>query len=161
MTPSSEDMETAGVAVRPPVLFLSALLLGCLLEFVWPLGAGLLNSSLVRVAAGAVLVCAGAALLVAAMGKFKAAGTNVPTVLPSTALVTTGVYARTRNPIYLGLSAIYAGLAVGLNTWWAILLLAPILVILQVGVVKREERYLERKFGDDYRAYCTRVRRWI
>ncbi len=161
MTPSAEDTDTAGVVVRPPVLYLAALVLGGLLEFVWPLGAGLINGSLAQFAAGLVLVCAGAALLAAAMRKFKAAGTNVPTVLPSTALVTTGIYGRTRNPIYLGLSAVYAGLAVGLNAWWAMLLLAPVLVILQIGVIKREERYLEGKFGDDYRAYCARVRRWI
>ena len=161
MAPSAEDTDIAGVVVRPPVLFLAALLLGCLLEYALPLGPGLLHGSLVQLAAGAVLIGSGTALLAAAMRKFNAAGTNVPTVLPSTALVTTGIYGRTRNPIYLGLSAVYAGLAVGLNAWWAILLLAPVLVILQIGVIKREERYLEGRFGDDYRAYCARVRRWF
>ena len=99
--------------------------------------------------------------MAAGMRRFAAAGTSVPTVRPSTALVTTGIYAWTRNPIYLGLTAIYAGLAIASNAWWAVLLLLPVLVILQVGVVSREERYLERRFGDAYRDYRTRVRRWL
>ena len=161
MAPSAEDTDIAGVIVRPPVLFLTALLLGILLEFVRPLGGGLANASLAQLAAGAVLAGAGITLLVAAMRRFTAAGTNVPTVLPSTALVTSGIYARTRNPIYLGLTVIHAGLAIGLNAWWAVLILVPVLIVLKVGVVDREERYLERKFGDAYRDYCARVRRWI
>ena len=161
MAPSAEDTDVAGVVVRPPVLFLAALLLGVLVEFIWPLGTGLLSVSVAQIGAGTVFAGTGAALLTAAMRRFNAAGTNVPTVLPSTALVTSGIYARTRNPIYLGLTAIYAGLAVGLNAWWAVLILVPVLIVLKIGVVDREERYLESKFGDAYRAYCARVRRWI
>ena len=161
METNDRDNDTAGVAVRPPLLFLAGLAAGIAVEFLWPLGAGLANAHPAQIGAGLVLAVVGAVLMAAAMRRFAAAGTNVPTVLPSTALVTTGIYARSRNPIYLGLTAIYAGLAVALNAWWSVLLLVPVLVIMQVGVIKREERYLERKFGDAYRDYSSRVRRWL
>jgi len=158
---SDRNEDTAGVAVRPPVLYSGALAAGIALEFLWPLGAGLAQAHSVQVGAGLVLAIAGVMLMAAAMRRFAAAGTNVPTVQTSTALVTTGIYARTRNPIYLGLTAIYAGLSTTSNAWWAVLFLAPVLVILQVGVIDREERYLERRFGDAYREYVARVRRWL
>jgi protein-S-isoprenylcysteine O-methyltransferase Ste14 len=92
---------------------------------------------------------------------FAAAGTNVPPTLPTTALVVDGIYRRSRNPLYLGLILVYLGLGVAAGSLWAIGLLVPLLWVINVGVVKREERYLERKFGDAYRAYKARVRRWI
>ena len=72
-----------------------------------------------------------------------------------------GIYGRTRNPLYLGTTLIYLGLSVAAGSRWAIGLLVPLLWVINVGVVKREERYLERKFGDAYRDYKARVRRWI
>ena len=92
---------------------------------------------------------------------FAAAGTNVPPTLPTTALVVDGIYGRTRNPLYLGLTLVYLGLSVAAGSLWAIGLVVPLLWVINVGVVKREERYLERKFGDAYRDYKARVRRWI
>jgi protein-S-isoprenylcysteine O-methyltransferase Ste14 len=92
---------------------------------------------------------------------FAAAGTNVPPTLPTTALVVDGIYRRTRNPLYLGLTLVYLGLGVAAGSLWAIGLVVPLLWVINVGVVKREERYLERTFGDAYRAYKARVRRWI
>ena len=93
--------------------------------------------------------------------RFAAAGTNIPPTLPTTALVVDGIYGRTRNPLYLGLILIYLGLGVAAGSLWAIGLVVPLLWVINVGVVKREERYLERKFGDAYRDYKARVRRWI
>jgi protein-S-isoprenylcysteine O-methyltransferase Ste14 len=81
--------------------------------------------------------------------RFAADGTNVPPTLPTTALVVDGIYRRTRNPLYLGLTLIYLGLGVAAGSLWAIGLVVPLLWVINVGVVKREERYLELKFGDD------------
>jgi protein-S-isoprenylcysteine O-methyltransferase Ste14 len=80
---------------------------------------------------------------------------------PATALVTAGPYRFTRNPVYIGFVLVYFGLSIVLTSVWVLLLLAPVLVILQRGVVKPEEAYLERKFGDAYRAYEARVPRWL
>jgi hypothetical protein len=86
---------------------------------------------------------------------------NIPPSLPTTALVVGGIYGQTRNPLYLGTTLVYLGLSVAAGSLWAIGLLVPLLWVINVGVVMREERYLERKFGDAYRAYKVRVRRWI
>ncbi len=152
--------DNPGVIAPPPLLFLGALATGAALDF-----------GLVRVSTGlpgwfrlgvcAVLVAATVALLGGAFGRFRRAGTHVEPWRPSTALVTDGVYRRTRNPIYLGMALAYVGLALALDSVVALVLLAPLLALLQIGVVAREERYLERKFGDDYRRYRASVRRWL
>ena len=92
---------------------------------------------------------------------FVRARTAVMPHLPASRLVTAGPYRFTRNPMYLGITLAYAGLALLIDTAWPLLLLPAVLALLMVVVVRREERYLERAFGDAYRAYRDRVRRWI
>lgn len=91
----------------------------------------------------------------------KQAGTNVNPTLPTTALVTKGPYLISRNPLYLGLAMLYAGIALLSNLFWAILLLPIVLRIVNQGVIAREERYLENKFGEQYISYKERVPRWF
>ncbi|WP_158614491.1 MULTISPECIES: methyltransferase family protein [Mesorhizobium] len=93
--------------------------------------------------------------------RFNAAGTNIPPTLPTTALVVDGIYRRTRNPFYLGAVLVYLGLGVAAASFWTIVLVIPLLWVINTGVIAPEERYLERKFGDAYRAYRVRVRRWF
>jgi protein-S-isoprenylcysteine O-methyltransferase Ste14 len=114
-----------------------------------------------RYLAGAALVVAGAVLIGLGSRRFIAAGTNIAPSMPTTALVVDGIYGRTRNPLYLGTTLLYLGLGVAAGSLWAIVLVVPLLWVINVGVIAREERYLERKFGDDYRAYKARVRRWL
>jgi protein-S-isoprenylcysteine O-methyltransferase Ste14 len=79
----------------------------------------------------------------------------------SAALVTGGPYRFSRNPMYLGLTLLACGIALIFGIAWALVLLVPVLVYTQVRVIAPEERYLERAFGDAYRTYRARVRRWI
>ena len=88
-------------------------------------------------------------------------GTNVNPTLPTTAIVENGPFRLTRNPLYLGLTFIYVGLSFFLNTWWSLFLLIPVWLVMHFLVVRREEAYLERKFGQSYLAYCQRVRRYL
>jgi protein-S-isoprenylcysteine O-methyltransferase Ste14 len=152
--------DNPGVIAPPPLLFLGALAIGAALDF------GLLRvptglPSWLRLGAAAVLVAAAGALAGGALRRFRRAGTAAEPWRPSTALVTDGVYRFTRNPIYLGLALLYLGLALAIDSVLALLLLAPLLALVQVGVIGREERYLEGKFGDEYRRYMASVRRWI
>ena len=89
------------------------------------------------------------------------AGSNVPTNLPTTTIVESGPYRFTRNPIYLGVFLGLIGLAIAFDNLWLLLMLVPFALVIRFGVVAREEAYLERKFGDDYRGYRSRVRRWL
>lgn len=156
MTEAAED--NAGVIARPPVLYTIAFVLGMLIEWLVPTS---FVSGLTGPALGLALFLTGAGLMAAALRLFRLAGTNVPTYLPTTALVTHGPYRFTRNPIYLALTLIYVGLAVAVDSLWPLLTLVPLLVVMHFGVVRREEAYLEQKFGDAYHAYRARVRRWV
>lgn len=79
----------------------------------------------------------------------------------ATALVTTGPYRLSRNPGYLGMALVYAGVVVLTGGWWALATLVPALVVVDRCVIRGEERHLESVFGDEYRAYAARVRRWV
>ena len=88
-------------------------------------------------------------------------GTNIEPWRASNLVVTEGLDRWTRNPMDLGMALLYAGLAIGLDSLAALILLPAALVVIQTKVIAREERYLEGKFGDSYRSYKARVRRWL
>ncbi len=85
----------------------------------------------------------------------------MPTGQPTAALVSRGPYRFSRNPIYLSMSLLHAGIAIAADNIWMLGLLPPVMLIINYGVIVREEAYLERAFGDEYRAYKTRARRWL
>jgi protein-S-isoprenylcysteine O-methyltransferase Ste14 len=101
------------------------------------------------------------ALFAWAIATVTQAGSNVPTSRPTTTIVDGGPYRFTRNPIYLGMALGLVGLAIAFNSVWLLLALVPFALVIHYGVVAREEAYLERKFGDVYRGYRARVRRWL
>ena len=152
--------DVAGVIALPPLIFLGFLAAATVLEAILPLPIPVAHS-LASYVAGVALAASGFGMIAMGTRRFAAAGTNIPPTLPTTALAVDGIYGRTRNPLYLGTTLVYLGLGVAAGSLWAIGLLVPLLWVINVGVVKREERYLERKFGDGYRAYQARVRRWI
>jgi protein-S-isoprenylcysteine O-methyltransferase Ste14 len=110
---------------------------------------------------GLALLIIGAAIVIPGRRQLLAAGTNVDPTLPTTAIVTTGPFRFSRNPLYVGLTLLYLGLTFAFDTWWGIILLVPILVVMHFGVVLREERYLKEAFGETYRQYCSTVRRYL
>ena len=152
---------TAGVIARPPVLFLVALLLGLALDRLLPVPVAGLEAGAVRWIGAGVLILSGLALAAAGIRDFTSAGTPVPTNEPTRALVTTGMHGRTRNPIYLGMFLLYGGIGLGAGSPWALILVLPLAIAIRYGVVAREEAYLELRFGDAYRQYKIRVRRWV
>lgn len=154
------DTTTARGPVRfpPPVVYIAGLLLGWGAETIRP------TPNLPRIAALIVFVLGlglFALLDPAATARFKHANTSFIPWKASTALVTDGPYRFTRNPMYLGMAALYAGIALGTGLLWALALLPIVLAVIQVAVIRREEAYLERLFGNPYRDYRAKVRRWI
>jgi len=152
--------DVAGVIALPPLIFLGFLAAATVLEVIVPLPV-LAAPALTRYLAGAALAACGVVMIGMGTRRFQAAGTNIPPTLPTTALVVDGIYRRTRNPLYLGTTLVYLGLSVAAGSLWAIGLVVPLMWVINTGVIAREERYLERKFGDAYRTYKARVRRWI
>jgi len=151
----------ADVVVKPPLLFVGALSLGCLLSWIVPLGPGLGSANARALAAGGSLALVGLALFAVSVREFRRAGTSVVPGEPSTVLLEGGPYRYTRNPIYISFVIFYFGLAIMLTSAWMLVLLIPVLIILQRGVVKREEAYLQAKFGAAYGKYQARVPRWL
>ena len=150
--------DNPGVIARPPRLYLGTLAIGLLIDWAWPAP---IAPSTYQFALGAVLLAAGLTILTQAMRAFSKRGTNVPTNQPSTALVIDGPYVYSRNPIYVGLSFIYLGFAMAIDSLWIIALLIPLLFVMNYGVIAREERYLESKFGDAYLTFKQQTPRWF
>jgi protein-S-isoprenylcysteine O-methyltransferase Ste14 len=157
---AKDSRGNAGVIAPPPLIFLAFLALAAVLEALAPSTTATLFPH-ARYVAGAVLFIIGLLIGIAGVRGFLAAATNISTDLPATALVVDGIYKRSRNPLYLAMTLAYIGLAIAAGSAWAIALLFPLLVLMHVGVISREERYLEREFGDKYRQYKSRVRRWL
>ena len=150
--------DNPGVIAPPPLIYAGALIAGLLANRLYPVR--FLPCGLSR-ALGPPLVAAGLVIGFFGFREMKRAGTNVDPYHPATAIVTGGPYRYTRNPLYVGMTLIYAGLAARANALPAALLLPPVLAVMRSGVIEREERYLEGKFGEEYLRYKGRVRRWI
>jgi len=162
MGPSSGDGRNAvatGIFTRPPVLYLGCLIVGLVLDQVLPLA--LPETALARWTAGGGLILLGAAIFAAGIRNFSRAATPVPSNQPVRTLVTTGIHGLSRNPIYVGMFLVYAGIGLAARSPWVLLLALPLAVTMRYVVVAREEAYLERRFGDVYRDYKARVRRWL
>jgi protein-S-isoprenylcysteine O-methyltransferase Ste14 len=150
--------DTPGVMVPPPLLYAGAFVAVLVLRALRPLplfahGGGL---------------WVGLALVLASLGfgfwgraAMISAGTNVDPRKPTTTIVETGAFRFTRNPLYVGMAVVFVGLTLCANTLWGLVLLVPVALIMHHGVILREERYLEFKFGDAYRRYRARVRRYV
>ena len=155
---TEERPDHADVIGPPPLLYTAALVIGAGLEWFWPTAIGL---GWLPLALGAILILAGLAIALWGALALRRAGTAIPPNRPTTELVTDGPFRWSRNPLYLALTLIYAGVGLIADDLWILVLLVPLLLLLHWGVVVREERYLEAKFGEAYRRYKQRVRRWL
>ncbi len=151
--------ETTGVTVPPPLLYLGPLVLGLVLHRLRPVPL-LPRVWLARILGG-ILTGGSITLLAWALATMREARTPPEPWKPTERIVTRGPFRYTRNPIYLAFTGISLGVAALANALWPALLLPAALLAIQRGVIEREERYLERLFGDEYRRYKARVRRWL
>ena len=151
--------DTAQVIIRPPLAWGLAVIAGLALNWLLPLP--FLPTDLPAGWLGAMVFVLALALVAWAIVTLTRAGSNVPTNRPTTTIVESGPYRFTRNPIYLGMFLGLIGLAIAFDNLWLLMMLVPFALVIRYGVVAREETYLERKFGDVYRRYHTRVRRWL
>jgi protein-S-isoprenylcysteine O-methyltransferase Ste14 len=155
----SDITDTAQVIVRPPIAWALAVIAGLALNWLMPLS--FLPSAVPARWVGGVVFVFALVLFAWAISTITRAGSNVPTNRPVTTIVESGPYRFTRNPIYLGMMLGLVGLALGFDTLWLLAMLVPFALVIRFGVVAHEEAYLERKFGDVYRRYRSRVRRWL
>jgi protein-S-isoprenylcysteine O-methyltransferase Ste14 len=150
--------ETAGAIAPPPLIFAIPLAVALYentskpLPFLPPRFASI---------AGALAILAALVLWVGAAIQFRRAHTTITPYRPTTAIIESWPFSFSRNPIYLAMALMYVGISLLFNALWPLLLLPLVLIVIQRGVIEREERYLDGKFGSDYVDYKSRVRRWV
>ena len=153
---STAQDDNPGAIAPPPVIALIALVIGAGVEWLWPAPFGaelwLLGAVLIAVSIGG----AGFVLVL-----YRRHGTHPDPRKPDQAMITRGPFWLSRNPIYVCLSALLAGLGLLFDTWWILVMLIPFYLVIHYFVVLREEAYLERRFGEEYLRYKASVRRWI
>ncbi len=153
-----EQRDRAGVIFPPPAIALLALIAAIALNRFWPLP---FTPRVLAIVLGVVFCVSGVGIAAWGRVTLVKSGTNVNPYKPTTSIVSDGPYRFTRNPLYVGLQCLLVGLSLLAGTWWGLVLLALAFLILHYGVVLQEEAYLERKFGQAYLSYKSKVRRWL
>ena len=155
-----ENTEPVRVLARPPLIYLAYLAAGLALRYLW-LQLPVFPHGWIGHAAGWPIFALGLLLLLWSARTFSSSAEAIQIEKPTNSLVSTGAYRFSRNPIYLALTLAYIGLSLVFNSYWPLLLLPLILVMMRFGVIQREEAYLEDLFEQVYRDYEANVRRWL
>jgi protein-S-isoprenylcysteine O-methyltransferase Ste14 len=156
--PVSED--SPGIYIPPPLLYAAIFFLSILLQHTWPLDTSFFHTQ-TAIIIGIIFIIATVLVNVTAIRQFVRSKNTIVTIKPAHSLQTTGIYSRTRNPMYLGLVLLYTGLAFLTGNWWTLILLPFMVIVVHNFMIRPEEKYLERRFGKPYLDYRNKVRRWI
>lgn len=155
---SESDKDNPGVIAIPPLIYLAFLLTGLALDYFSPVAV---LPDLVQYTAGFAFIALSGVIIAFTIPQFRKARTNFSPFKPATTLIIGGPFRFSRNPAYLSLGLLYAGIGVTADNLWMLGLLVPTLMAMHYGVISREEQYLESKFGDEYLRYKASVRRWL
>lgn len=147
------------IVAPPPLLYLGGLIIAAVLHWYWPIG--LLPPGAVSWLVAVPVALAGLAVILWGVYTMRRAHTAVSPYQSTTQIVDSGPFGFSRNPLYVGMDLLFVGLALWLDTLWGVPVFILLLLVMHYGVILREERYLEERFGDAYRQYRARVRRYI
>lgn len=153
-----EAPDHARVKFPPPLVFVLLIAAGVGLNTVIPLSMGVPESFR---ALGVAITVFGVAVVILVNGAFKRSSTAIEPWKPTSALITTGFYRWSRNPIYIGFCLFNMGIGIAFNNLWIFLSFIPGAILVYYIAIAREEAYLERAFGEEYLAYKRKVRRWL
>lgn len=157
MRPNEQDKPK--VLAPPPLFGLLPLALGLGLHFAFP--ARFLPTGWLQLAIGLPIIALGAILFATAGRALLRANTDVRFAKPTSVIVQHGPFKLSRNPIYLGVTMVFLGIALAVNALWLLVLLPLVVLLYTFGAIVPEERYLQRKFGEEYLAYRSKARRWL
>lgn len=152
--------DSPGILLPPPLFFMAVFFLSYLFQWFFPLPLNFFQTITAHIISG-VISTAGLFFIIPALGQFIRTRNSVATFRAATSLQTDGIYSITRNPMYLGTSMTYLGLALIFGNWWTVLLFPAMILLVSLTIIPREEAYLLRSFGDSYLDYKEKVRRWI
>jgi protein-S-isoprenylcysteine O-methyltransferase Ste14 len=159
-TVPSQVKDHPGVYVPPPLLYVAVFFLSILMQRFIPLDKTVFQSPEAKLI-GWVLIVSSAVFVLPALWRFFASKNSLVPIKPANTLQTTGIYAISRNPMYLALLLLYLGFAIFKGNWWTYILSPLVVVIIQSYVIRKEEQYLHRTFHHQFETYCKKVRRWI
>ena len=160
MTEASPRPRPTGFHLPPPIVYAAGLLVGWWLDRRSPVPIALGPSSTRLIAGASCLLASGAGVL-SAFVTFRRARTTVIPGRAANALVTSGPYQITRNPMYVSFVVAYIGVTLLMNTWWPAVILPIVILIIDRAVIRGEERYLASVFPTEFAEYRSRVRRWL
>ena len=154
------DRDGASVRIPPPLVYLAAVVVGSVGDrYLFSLPLDLRGG--LRFGAAAVAIALGIGVMAAAIGLFRKTGQDPKPWESTPEIISTGVYRFTRNPMYVGMALLQAGIGLALASAWVIVLVPVVLVVVYATAVRHEEAYLEEKFGAPYLRYKGSVRRWV
>ena len=146
------------LGIKPPLVLIALITIGIAIHFIAP--AQLLPDGGIQFV-GIPVVLVGLAFALSANLSFHRVGTDDRFASPTSTIVQAGAFSLSRNPMYLGMVLITLGVVISIDSAWSLLVLPVLIIYLQIGVIQREEEYLERWFGQQYRDYRSKVRRWL
>lgn len=161
MSETTVQQDTSGVRFPPPLYYLIGLIVGFVIQYFYAIHIGRPGHHVIEYALGGIWILAGLLLMGWALFTFRRAGTSPIPHVPTKVLTAAGPYRLTRNPMYLGMTLISVGASLAGNALWPLLSVPVALVLIDRLVIRKEEKYLERKFGQEYLGYKQRVRRWL
>ncbi len=156
----NQESDSPGIYIPPPVFFAVTFLLGIFLQRKFPISTTFFDLEISTVF-GDFFIIISLIIGFSALLQFYKTRNTFKTHRPATSLQTSGVYSISRNPMYTGSYMFYIGLAFMIGNWWNFIFLPLLFFVFKGYVIRKEERYLERKFGQEYLDYKSRVRRWL
>ena len=158
----TETDDRAAVRFPPPLVFIAALVIGFVFHrWLWPLAVGQVLPFWLPIGFGVLLILFGFSMILMGSSLFKKTGQEPEPWTTTPEIITTGIYRYSRNPMYVGMAFIQAGIGVAAGILWIIILLPAAIGVVYLIAVRPEEAYLEKKFGQPFQAYQRSTRRWL
>ena len=152
--------DSPGVYIPPPLIYILIFLAAVFIQKKFPLNNSLFHQQFTKIA-GVLFLLTALFFSVRSLRQFFLSKNTLVPIKPASSLQTHGIYSVTRNPMYVSLALVYLGISCFIGNWWNIILFPLLLLIVQEYIIKREEKYLERRFGQEYLDYKTKVRKWL
>ena len=160
MTKQIDQSKGPGVYIPPPLFYVLTFLAAIFIQKKVPVSNAFFHTSAAKII-GIILMVASLFFLFTSLRQFFVTKNTVILIKPARSLQTTGIYAVSRNPMYVGLALLYLGITCFIGNWWNIIFLPLLIIIIQEYIIKREEKYLELAFGQQYKEYKNKTRRWL
>jgi protein-S-isoprenylcysteine O-methyltransferase Ste14 len=152
--------DSPGVYIPPPLFYVLIFLAAVFAQKKVLINDSLFHLQITKMT-GMLFLIISLLFLITSLKKFFQSKNTLILIKPASSLQTNGIYRISRNPMYVGLAAMYLGISCLIGNWWNIILFPILLLVIQKYIIKREEKYLERAFGQKYLDYKNRVRRWL